>query len=47
MAFQYLVVTSGTVMGQADLNTLGASNWELIDIVQPDDGLFFYHVFKK
>ena len=47
MPFEYLVVASGTIMKQADLNTLGASNWELVQIEQPDDSLIFYHVFTK
>jgi len=47
MAVQYLVVVSGTPMSQADLNTLGSSSWQLIQIIEPEEGLTFYHVFSK
>jgi hypothetical protein len=47
MAIQYLVVVSGTVMHQSDLNTLGASSWDLVQIVLPEEGLQYYHIFKK
>lgn len=47
MVLEYLVVSSGTIMKQEDLNTLGVSDWQLIQVEQPDDSLIFYHIFTR
>lgn len=47
MPVDYLVVVSGSVMKEADLNTLGDASWQLVQIEQPDDSLMFYHIFSK
>jgi len=47
MPVDYKVVVSGSVMREADFNTLGDANWQLVQIEQPDDSLMFYHIFTK
>ena len=49
MVFEYLVVSSGTgqMLTQNQLNTLGASNWELVQVVTPANSLVLTYIFKK
>jgi hypothetical protein len=47
MVVQYLVETKTTndLLTQADLTTLGASDWELTAVIQ--DGLSVIYIFSK
>lgn len=47
MVVQYLVETKTTtdLLTQADLTTLGASDWELVTTIQ--EGLSVIYIFKK
>lgn len=47
MTEQYLVVSSGTIIDQNQLNSLGESDWILEHVIQPDAGLVWYHIFRK
>ena len=47
MPVDYKVVVSGSIMREVDFNILGDSDWQLVQIEQPDDGLMFYHIFTK
>lgn len=47
MPEEYLVVSSGTLLDQNQLNALGQNDWILEHVVQPEDGLVWYHIFHK
>lgn len=47
MAEQYLVISSGTLLSQEQLNGLGADSWILEHVIEPEDGLTWYHIFRK
>lgn len=48
MVVEYLVVSSGTqLLTQDHLNLLGQSDWDLVQVVQPDDSLRVTYIFKK
>lgn len=47
MVEQYKVVSSGTLLSQEQLNGEGADDWLLEHVIQPEDGLVWYHIFRK